>query len=113
MESKALLWVPEWSRSLVSRHRLHGLIKEDTHHAAFISSHCQLSKAAAIRHWRGPALPEGLYQISSSRPREAEVEVLEGGRVLLLPRLQCICVSVLQLEMEEEDSVAENRSICP
>lgn len=87
--------------------------KEDTHHAAFISSHCQLSKVAAIRHWKGPASPGEQYQISFSRPWE--LEVLEGNRVLLLPCLQCICVSVLQLEMEEDSvpSAAENRNICP
>lgn len=39
--------IPEPNTSLTSRHKLHGLIKEGTHHAAFISSHCQLSKVAA------------------------------------------------------------------
>lgn len=41
-----------------------------------------------------PALPGGQYQSSFSRPWEAELAVLEEGQVLLVPCLQCICVSV-------------------
>lgn len=40
-----------------------------------------------------PALPGRQYQISFSRPWEAELSVLEEGQVLLVPHLQCICAA--------------------
>lgn len=41
-----------------------------------------------------PALPGGQYPVSFSRPWETELAVLEEGQVLLVPRLQRVCVCV-------------------
>jgi len=107
--------VPESSSSLICRHKLHRLIKEDTHHTAFMSSRWQLSKVAAMRSWKGPALAGGQYQIPSPDHRKHMWKCLRGVRCSSYPVCSA-CVFVWQLEMEEDDSVpsaTENRNICP